>query len=157
MTEQQFKILFDKYNSNLIGFSYVMIKDLDECENIVQNAYMKLWEIGGVENPNQWLHKCVRNECLNFIKHEKVKTREHNLILKYSIPYVDILEIKSEVIIRIAKEIESLHGQQKKIAKLLSLGYAQVEIAEILNLQPSTVGVQIMRIRKYLKPILTNE
>ena len=133
------------------------IRNRAECEDIVQNVFIKLWNTGGVENPDQWLHTCVRHECFNYIKHLSRKTKHHELILENSIDYIEALDIKSELIASIDNEIKSLKSQQKKIASLLSIGYSKPEIAEILNISQNTVRVQVMRIRNKLKPLIAEE
>ncbi|MBN2571820.1 MAG: hypothetical protein JXA68_06800 [Ignavibacteriales bacterium] len=43
--KQSFKILFDQFYDALCRFSYLIIKDKFIAEDVVQNVFIKIWEI----------------------------------------------------------------------------------------------------------------
>lgn len=76
-TEAVFEDVFKTHFKKLHAYAYTILKDEDEAEEIVQNVFYKLWEkkekIHELESVNAYLYRAVYNDCLNFLKHEKVK------------------------------------------------------------------------------------
>lgn len=149
MTEREFKILFKHYHKELIFYANKL--DSRMGGDFVSVAFARLWEIGNHPTPNGFLKVSVKNQYLDYIKSEKRKRLHNGNIAYESIKFIEAKEMQSELVALILNEIESLPTQQKKIANLLKLEFTQVEIAEILHLKPSTIAVQIMRIREKLK------
>jgi len=71
--EQVFKDNF----KNLHAYAMSIVKDESTGEEMVQNVFLKIWEKREQINIHQsvaaYLHKAVYYECLNHIKHTKVK------------------------------------------------------------------------------------
>ncbi len=74
----QFEHIFKTHFRNLHAYANNILKDEDSAEEIVQNVFYKLWEkkekISIEQSVAAYLYRAVYNECLNFLKHEKVKT-----------------------------------------------------------------------------------
>ncbi len=62
----------------LHAYAYTIIKDDIMAEEMVQNVFYKLWKnrenIQVHESLTAYLYRSVYNECLNYLKHLKVKT-----------------------------------------------------------------------------------
>lgn len=73
MFEQVFKTHF----KNLHGYACSILRDEVMAEEMVQNVFYKLWEkkenIHVQQSIAAYLYRAVHNECLNYIKHTKVK------------------------------------------------------------------------------------
>jgi RNA polymerase sigma-70 factor, ECF subfamily len=76
--EAAFEQVFKTHFKNLHGYACAMLKDEDEAEEMVQQVFFKLWDrsdrlsLTGSVSP--YLYRAVHNECLNYLKHQKVKT-----------------------------------------------------------------------------------
>lgn len=74
-----FEQLFKAHYKPLHAYANLILKDLDLAEEIVQNMFLKFWEkreLLKVEaSVKAYLYKCIYNDSLNHIKHEKVKTK----------------------------------------------------------------------------------
>lgn len=72
-----FDRVFIKYFKNLHAYAFKLINDRDNAEELVQNVFCRIWEkkhllkIDGYLK--SFLYRAVHNECLNFIKHQKVR------------------------------------------------------------------------------------
>jgi len=73
-----FDRVFIKYFKNLHAYAFKLINDRDNAEEMVQNVFCRIWEkkhllkIDGYLK--SFLYRAVHNECLNFIKHQKVRS-----------------------------------------------------------------------------------
>lgn len=71
--EQMFR---DNFKA-LHAYACTILKDEATAEEMVQNVFCKLWEkkdqVQALESSTAYLYKSVYYECLNYIKHTKVK------------------------------------------------------------------------------------
>src|SRR5215470_848138 len=85
--EATFEQVFKTHYKNLHAYAFTMLKDEDEAEETVQQVFFKLWERSehlSFSGPiAAYLYRAVHNECLNFLKHQKVKAG-HQLHVAYS-------------------------------------------------------------------------
>lgn len=75
--ETAFEMIFKTFYKPLCTYAYSFVNDKDEAEEVVQAAFISVWEKrSGIEiqtSLKSYLYRMVRNSCLNVIKHEKVK------------------------------------------------------------------------------------
>lgn len=145
LTKADLKQIFKKYYKTLVLFANRFLNSRDECQDLVQDIFVGLWENKNTF-PNEtslkvYLYKTTRNKCYNIIKHNKVKdhyvatTRkaleDDNLFLK------QVLE--EEVVRQLYKVIEALPTRKQEIIKLSLKGLKNNEIAETLDIKLQTV------------------
>lgn len=78
LTTENFEQLFFEYQPRLVRFAVRYLDD-ETAEDIVQNAFLKLWEKREevkLDNIQALLFQMVRNECLNELKHRAVTSTE---------------------------------------------------------------------------------
>ena len=72
-----FEQLFKAHFKDLHGYACSIVKDDATAEEMVQNVFYKLWEKKDRVNIEQsvsgYLYRAVYNECMNYLKHNKVK------------------------------------------------------------------------------------
>lgn len=77
--DDAFEVLFKTHFKALHSYASVMLYHDSHAEEIVQNIFVKLWEKRGLldvqTSVKAYLYKCVHNDCLNYIKHKKIKAR----------------------------------------------------------------------------------
>lgn len=77
--DHAFEQLFKTYFKALHSYASVMLSHDSYAEEIVQNLFMKFWERRELLNVQvslkAYLYKCVHNECLNYLKHKKIRAR----------------------------------------------------------------------------------
>ncbi len=82
--ERTFEFVFKAYFPRLMAFIIKFIPDKVEAEDVIQDAFLKLWlkrkEIKE-DTFHSYLFTMVRNVCLNHIKHQKV-TSNYKLTLE---------------------------------------------------------------------------
>lgn len=131
-----------------------MTKDADRANDIVQEAYMKLWEhLADVEaaKAKSWLFTTARNTMLNQLKREK--KMESMEMGQFKEPYVNQHQFELKELLD--KSLNQLPELQKSIILLRDLeGYDYKEIGEILSLTESQVKVYLFRGRQKIKEAL---
>jgi len=153
-----FEQLFKAHYKALHIYVNTMIRDEEMAEEIVQNRFMKFWENRELLNIETsikaYLYKCVHNDTLNFLKHEKVKTRYQNYALyssQDSEPASHRIEL-NELESRVHGAMEDLPEQCRLIfhmSRFEELKYR--EIAEHLGLSIKTVESQMGKALRILR------
>lgn len=82
-----FRKLFFKFHGRLVLFANKFTLDKQVSQDLVQDAFMKLWEQYHIDthiiSPEAYLFQAVRNNCLNYHRHLKTKyTVEEDLASK---------------------------------------------------------------------------
>jgi RNA polymerase sigma factor (sigma-70 family) len=162
MTHQEFTEIFNAYHQQMILFANKLLTNKSASEDVVADAFASLWTVDySITDTKTFLYKIVRNNCFNHNKHTSkfgyhlsISTEEFDSFERktgfepedYSSREKAII-VKVELATSIAKEIESLPPEQKKVVKLLYSGYNAVEISGILKIAESTVNTQLSRFR----------
>lgn len=133
--------------------------DIDDAKEAVHLGFIKLWERrADIEKDTPiaaYLQKIIHNNCLDFLKHEKVKLKYRNTRLDepehdetHSFSQVDIKLLEANI----REAINNLPPQMKKVFEMSRFdGLAHAEIARRMNLSKKTVETQIGRAIKKLK------
>jgi len=72
-----YRELFYQYHGRMVLFALKFTGDLQVSQDIVQDAFLKLWEISPLLNsfkvPRAYLFQSIKNSCLNHIRHIKIR------------------------------------------------------------------------------------
>lgn len=161
-----FEQAFRAYYQPLCSYAMPLLKDKDEAEEVVQNVFFNIWskraELQVSTSFKSYLYRAVQNDCLNKLKHGKVrrmyaddykKTNDHsgNDVLK-------TLQGK-ELNRRIHEALDALPeqcGHVFRLSRFEQLKYA--EIAAQLGISVKTVenhmGKALKLMRERLKDYL---
>ncbi|MEE4197373.1 MAG: sigma-70 family RNA polymerase sigma factor [Bacteroidales bacterium] len=161
MTTEDFKENILPLNRKLLGFANRFMKDLDDAKDIVQEIYIKLWnmrqDLDQYHSVEALAMRMTRNLCLDKIKLNKTVPlngfRKENIEDKHH-----VYEKKEELelaVKRVKDIIDHLEEPQKTIILLRDIeGYDNQEIAQILNMNVNTIRVNLSRTRKKIRDIL---
>jgi RNA polymerase sigma-70 factor (ECF subfamily) len=156
--KKSYEILFRSYYALLCQFSRKYVKDKDDCEEIVQGFFMKLWdkreELDINASVKNYLFSSIRNRCLNYIKHEKIKLEYQSEIIKNPDSQFDTTNFIMEVdlIERIDQSIAALPDRRREIFVLSrEHGLKYREIADQLGISIKTVETQMGQALKELR------
>ena len=145
-----------EHSHKLYRFMLKSMNDKDEANDLVQDAFMKLWEHReAVEftKAKAWLFTTAYNAMINRIKKSQRTESINNTSVNE--PYTSDSSFELRQLIN--NSLEQLPEIQKSIVLLRDLeGYNYDEIGEILNLNESQVKVYLFRARKKLQEILKN-
>lgn len=75
--KKAFEQMFNTHYQSLCNYACSMLKDIDEAEEVVQNTFFNIWNKREVlqvsTSVKSYVYRAVHNDCLNKIKHSKVK------------------------------------------------------------------------------------
>lgn len=152
-----FEKVFHHYYQNLCVFASKIIQDDDSAEEIVQDLFVKIWEkrheIEIKTSLKNYLVRSVKNQCLNYIKHNKIREEHAKTILseKEGVPEKDDF-IEIDLLQKIEESINELPKKRQEIFRLSrEEGLKYREIAEKLNVSIKTVETQMGLAMKTLR------
>lgn len=145
ITKENLKEVFDAHYEALVLYANRFLLIRDECEDVVQDIFVNLWE-KDLTFPDDislkvFLYKSTRNKCYNIIKHNKVKDQ-------YRTNYIQVLEddnlflkqvLEEEIARQLHKVIKTLPERKREIIMLSLKGMKNKEISEILGIKLQTV------------------
>ncbi|MFS8616759.1 MAG: RNA polymerase sigma-70 factor [Solitalea sp.] len=149
--EQAFEQLFKAFYKPLHAYAFVMLKDETEAEEMVQRVFVTLWnkcERLTIESSlKAYLYRAVRNECLNYLKHQKVRAA-------YRVYYrarpeggeerADDRLVAGELRVRLREAMDQLPPQCRTIFQLSRFEQLKYrEIADELGISVKTVENQM--------------
>ncbi|WP_437920636.1 RNA polymerase sigma-70 factor [Sphingobacterium sp. LRF_L2] len=153
-----FKDLFYAYEAPLYKLALQLAKDSDVARDIVNDVFLKLWEIRDqldeIRSIESFLFTMTRNKIMDYLRKVSSEERLRKAIWESMQELVDPVNISVEAkeFQRILHEtVDNLPQQRKKIYQLRDDGYSYNEIAEKMHLSPHTVKNQISAAIKSLK------
>jgi len=165
--ESAYKQLLENYRGAIYNLLYKMVRNREETEDLVQEAFMKAFHALPTFNEeyafSTWLYKIAINNCIDHMRKKRLKTYSINKPVQSKdgelgrefpdtsmSPDKNILsEEKSKII---AAAIDEL-SENYKVAIILrhTEEKSYEEIAAILNIPLGTVKARIFRAREMLK------
>lgn len=163
-TPQAFEKLFKKYYEGLCQYCLQYVKQEEIAEEIVQDMFVKLWQLKNQLNVHTslkaYLYTSVKNGALNYLKSQYArqqfeghKTQQFELLIdsttQESLDYEDLTKLVSEAVERLPQQCRTIFEMSR------SGGYTYKEISEKLNIAPKTVenqmGIGLKKLKEYLR------
>jgi RNA polymerase sigma-70 factor (family 1) len=156
------KQLYGLHYRILCHFAAGLIIDRSQAEDIVAEAYVKLYNLrtnfDTLTNIRAFLYITVRNACFNFLRHSKrisAAQEEMLYLLQNNGVELQFHEIEADLLDKIYLEIETLPKQCKQVFKLFYLErLTTTEIALRMKLSRNTVQNHKIRAMKLLRTTL---
>lgn len=158
MDAEIFKKVFLPYHQKLYRIAYRIVKEESSAEDIIQEAYIKLWnkrnELDEIDNKEAFAIIIVRNQCLDHLRKFK-SNRQNDYDYGYDIPEKESLfvQIEQRNETDIVKQlIDRLPEQQRHIMILRHWdNYSDEEIEKITGLTAVNIRVILSRARKTIR------
>lgn len=150
--EKTFEEVFRTHFKCLHAYASTLLRDPGTAEEIVQNMFVRLWEkkeeIDIKEKISSYLYRAVHNDCLNYLKHLKVRSAYQSHVMRQQIPNdkektsekVSVRELET----RLEQALNQLPEQCRTIFQLSRFEELKYkEIADKLGLSIKTVETQM--------------
>ncbi|SDX31994.1 RNA polymerase sigma-70 factor [Aequorivita viscosa] len=159
----EYRSLFDALYPPLCLFANKYLNDMDTSKDVVQEVFIKIWEKQPIftnhNTTKAYFYTTVKNHCLNYLKSKHYKTIDKAATIDLSIlkteDYFFSEIVTAETYAQLYKAIETLPKKSAKVITLSLNKYTTNEIAEELNITPSTVRTQKSLAYQKLKGLLT--
>lgn len=157
--ESAFKAIYDQYVNKLYYFTLKLVKSSELAEEIVQAAFVKIWESRAQINPElsfeAYLFRISKNHTFNVLKRAAYE-RQYRDNLKtnssFSSKCTEEQVNLNESLSIINKAIKLLPPKRQMIYKLSRIeGVDHDSIAAKLGISKNTVKVQIVKATKFVK------
>lgn len=159
ISEAEFEEVFKSHFKALHSYACTILKEETIAEEIVQQVFFKLWErrarLEITQSIKAYLYRSVYNECLNHLKHQKVKQAHKTHTLHTTTDAANSaterLHVK-ELEAKIGDALNQLPEQCRTIfqmSRFENLKYR--EIATQLNLSVKTIENQMGKALKIMR------
>jgi len=162
--KESFRKIFQEYYQPLCHLSQNYVVDEDEAKGVVQEAFVKLWEIrnelNSGSNLKNFLFTLVKNNCLNILKRRQILLKHHEKIRGIELHYQfeslnrmgdDFLEYK-ELKEKIDQAIQNLPEHCRVVFEMSRFeDLKNREIAEKLGVTQKTVEAHLTKALKILR------
>jgi RNA polymerase sigma-70 factor (ECF subfamily) len=157
--------LVQRYQQRVFSLVYHLVRRRDEVEDLAQEIFIKAFR--GIRSYNfqssfaTWLSRIAQNHCYDFLRHERSsrvsfywqmgENSQQELETNAEKQTEQPLDQEEQIVLKdlVDKLLERAPVNDRKILLLKELqDYSVEEIAEILNLKPTTVKVRLHRARK---------
>lgn len=156
--EPTFESVYKHFLKPLHVYAISMLKDEDAAKGMVQNIFLKLWErkdtLSFSGSIQAYLYGAVYHECLNYIRHEKVKVNHQDHITYHMKNKVEagngmeLTDLKEKL-------QQALNGLPEKCRTIFQLSRFEElkyqEIADQLGISIKTVEAQMGKALKILR------
>ncbi len=157
--KKAFDEVFLKYFKCLHAYACTLVKERDDAEELVQNVFVRIWTKRAQLKTDgflkSFLYRSVHNECLNYLKHQKVRAR-------FSLHYADWLrndtgDLGAEIMVseldrQIQLAILALPVKCRQVFHLSRFdGMKYQQIADTLGISIKTVENHMGKALKILK------
>jgi len=155
--EKAFDFVFRQYYKSLCAQAHLYTRDLDLSQSLVQDCFIKLWEIREqateIEDLSSWLVVMVRNKCVDYIrKHKREATLDRTVNQPAAEQDTDTPILSREFEERLVQALTQL-PERCRIAFEYSRfeGLTYPEIASRMNISVKAVEALVSRSLKILR------
>jgi RNA polymerase sigma-70 factor (ECF subfamily) len=160
--EAALKTIYDRFFTHLYYFAYRITQDEAEAEDIavvtLEILLRRHENFVTMNNIKAFLFITVKNKCLKYLdalKRKQLSQKELSTLLDYKDDYVLAQMVRSEFLMEVYREIESLPPIRKTVFKMLFIdGLDSQEIARQLNMTPAAVYNNKLKALRQLRCIL---
>jgi len=155
-----FDVLYKKYHRALYHFSLKLSNDPHEAEELVQSAFVAVWETRHTIDPDKsfsaFLFSIVRNRFYDMLRKRVVESCYADYMLHQDQPEIDDdlekqIEDKEirEIIQKLLRQVPERRQEIFRLRHEEDLSYKQ--IAEKLQISENTVDTQIRNVLNFLR------
>ena len=151
--------IFRRYSPLVMGLSLKYLKQTAKAEDMMMDIFEKLpvkIQKGDISNFKSWLFTVSRNECLMFLRKQKVPSTDFETSLQYSEDKSEetlaLAQLKEAQLSELEKAITLLKDEQRKAIELFYLkNQSYDQVSEQMNVPVKKVKSLIQNGKRNLK------
>ena len=149
--EKEFVNIIQQNKRMIYKVCYFYTDDNDTLNDLYQDVMLNLWrgfaKFKGNSSISTWIYRIALNTCISYYRKEKIKPGFIPITNNYNL-YDESPD--NETINQMYRMIDSLNSLDKAIILLYLEDKPYDEIAEIIGISKSNVGVRVSRIKEKL-------
>lgn len=146
--------LFREYHATLVRYLTRRLGDRDWAEEVAQETFVRALRQGTIVNERSWVFAVAHNLVRDGARRDARNRRHLELLASEErdahVPSVDLTLERAEEASFARKALEGLTERDRQALLLKEEGLDYGEIAEILQIEKSSVGTTLSRARKRL-------
>ena len=157
-SHEAFATLVNRHSNRFYSIAYRLVSNKDDAEDIVQEAFLKLWDRPQLWNPNKqakfttWFYKVIINLCFDLTKKKKPIDLPEDIELVDRNPGQDVLLDTHQKQTLLEGFVQELPARQQLALNLCFYeGLTNKQAAEIIGVKVKAVQSLIMRAKTTLK------
>lgn len=156
MELEKFKITVLPVREKLLNYSLKLTEDKADAEDIVQEAFLKLWymrnKLDDYRSVDALAMQMVKNLCIDFLRAKKDKVNAEVLSNSTGNDNPELQMERKDEAERVKLLIDALPSLQRTIIRMKDIeGYEMDEIAQITASSVEAVRVNLSRARKKVR------
>lgn len=153
-----FAVLVQRHTERFYRLAYRYVHNRETAEDIVQDAFLKLWEVPGRWQPERnskfttWFYRIVVNLCLDWQKKKRPLALDEEMLLAdvRETPDTEMIRTQEQQVLE--QEIAALPERQRLALNLcFAEGLSNQEAAEVIGVGLKALQSLIMRAKATLK------
>jgi RNA polymerase sigma factor (sigma-70 family) len=159
--QEAFREFYNQTHSKAYNFALKHAENEQVAEEILQTAYLKIWEKQETIAPEfftfkSYLYTTIKNLVYKEY-HRKIKEQFAILNFQVTEPYEMDTEVQDDLLIKVNLAVEKLPKRQQEAFRLVKLsGLTYRQAAEQLKISESTVEKHIINSLKRLRSLLSD-
>lgn len=150
-TIKEYEEIFRRCHPRALGISISMLGDGEEARDVAQQVFLNVWETRlKIENPDAFIYRAVRNQCLNRLEQfdTKERLRRQYAIISESVENDAAAEIED-----VQAAMASLLSDRERqvMDEIFDKGNSYKDAAANLNLSTSSINKYISSALKTLR------
>lgn len=159
--ENTYKSLFETHSKTLFNFIYYKCGDTEQAEDVVQEAFIKLWNNCSnviYEKAKSFLFTVARNIFLNEVAHKKIVLQHRsNITADRTNETPEFLLEEQEFMVKLKKSIADLPDKQREVFLLSRIDKKKYsEISDLLEISVKAVEKRMSQALATLREQLGN-
>jgi RNA polymerase sigma-70 factor (ECF subfamily) len=164
MSLEVFKRRILPMKDNLFRFAFALLRDIQEAEDAVQDVMAGIWakraEWPRWNSIEAYCVTATRNNCLDRLRRrrEPAVGQDSARELKSSEQDPHEIMMNKEMIQRIRRLMDALPENQQQVIRLRAMeGFSYQEIAEVLDMTPEQVKINLFRGRSTIRQLIAKQ
>ena len=153
-----FQRLFHAHYTPLAFFARSIVGDLSTAEDLVQDAFVRLWEkrhtLRNQGNLRSFLYTIVKNVCVDFLRklnNRTAKQEEFAYLAGHNSAFLEAGVLQEELLRLVMSEMEMLPEKYRRVIRMIFIeGLSYEQISQQLDLSEAAVRKQKERALKLL-------
>lgn len=164
--ESLFKSWLTEYRGAVLKVARAYTFTSEDCQDLVQEILLQVWQslpqFQGRASPSTWFYRVALNTALGWNRKERRRRlRQQPILDMENLPVAGLdsaqQAVQCEVVERLSVAVRQLPATDAALVLLFLDGLSYRQMAEVLGISESNVGVKLSRAKNALSKLMNEE